>query len=134
MNTSHMEKRGKNMVIIIIRICCLEQPQTVMSPEKLRGLSNKSYVPFIKEYLEQGQISNFIYSPGGPPEIDYIRHSTFDINDGRQSFAIQNTFSFIQEGLNGRDRFADNIKHRAESQMRGMRGLLEYTYQQQVKE
>ena len=73
-------------------------------------------------------ISNFLYSPGGPPEIEYIRHSTFDINDGRQSFAIQNTFSFIQEGLNGKDRYSDNIKHRAESQMLGMLGLLNYAY------
>ena len=95
-------------------------------PEKLRELSNKSCVPFIKEYLDARQISNFLYSPGGPPEIEYIRHSTFDINDGRQSFAIQNTFSFIQEGLNGRDRYSDNIKHRTESHMLGMLGLLNY--------
>ncbi|MBK8883820.1 MAG: hypothetical protein IPN67_16015 [Bacteroidales bacterium] len=101
--------------------------------EKLRGLSNKSYLPFIKEFLGARNVSNFIYSPGGPPELDYIRHSTFDINDGRQSFAIQNTLSFIQEGLNGTDRFADNIKHRAESQMSGMRGLLEYTYRNSKK-
>ena len=72
--------------------------------------------------------SYFEYSPGGPPEIDYIRHSTFDINDGRQSLGIQNTFSFIQEGLNGKDVFVDNIKHRAEGQMTGIRGLLEFAY------
>jgi hypothetical protein len=95
---------------------------------KLRELSNNEYLPFIKEYLNTRKVTNFIYSPGGPPEIDYIRHSTFDINDGRQSFAIQNTISFIQEGLNGKDGFADNISHRAESHMNGMRGLLEFVY------
>jgi hypothetical protein len=100
---------------------------------KLRELSNKSCVPFIREYLDAGQISNFLYSPGGPPEIEYIRHSTFDINDGRQSFAIQNTFSFIQEGINGKDYSADNLRHRAEGQMTGMRGLLEFTYQNKKK-
>jgi hypothetical protein len=95
---------------------------------KIRNLSNKGYLPFINKYLNDKHISFFEYSPGGPPEIDYIRHSTFDINDGRQSFGIQNTFSFIQEGLNGDDDSLDNIKNRAERQMTGMRGLLEFAY------
>jgi hypothetical protein len=96
--------------------------------EKIRTLSKQSFLPYIKEYLDKRHITNFIYSPGGPPEIEYIRHSTFDINDGRQSFGIQNTFSFIQEGMNGKEGSADNIKHRAEGQMTGMRGLLEYAF------
>jgi len=96
--------------------------------EKLTRLSNESFLPFMKEFFASRDVSSFIYSPGGPPEEAYIRHSTFDINDGRQSFAILNTFSFIQEGMNGRDVFADNIKHRAEGQMTGMRGLLEHAY------
>jgi hypothetical protein len=96
--------------------------------EGIRTLSKKEYLPFIQKYLIDRNFSFFEYSPGGPPEIDYIRHSTFDINDGRQSLGIQNTFSFIQEGLNGKDNFVDNIKHRAEGQMTGMLGLLEFTY------
>jgi hypothetical protein len=96
--------------------------------EDIRILSAKEYLPFIRKYLNDRNYSYFEYSPGGPPDTDYIRHSTFDINDGRQSFGIQNTFSFIQEGLNGKDGFLDNIKHRAEAQMTGMRGLLEFTY------
>src|ERR1035437_6971501 len=96
--------------------------------EDIRILSKKVYLPFIKKYLNDRNYSYFEYSPGGPPETDYIRHSTFDINDGRQSFGIQNTFSFIQEGLNGKDGLLDNIKHRAEGQMTGMRGLLEFAY------
>jgi hypothetical protein len=97
--------------------------------EKIRDLSNQGYYPFMKKYCNDRQVSGFIYAPGGPPEIEYIRHSTFDINDGRQSFGIQNSFSFIQEGLNGKDALIDNLKHRAESQMTGMKGLLEYSYQ-----
>jgi hypothetical protein len=96
--------------------------------EGIRSLSNKVYLPFIKKYLNDKSISCFEYCPGGPPEIDYIRHSTFDINDGRQSFGILNSFSFIQEGLNGGDGLVDNIKNRAENQMAGMRGLLEFAY------
>jgi hypothetical protein len=96
--------------------------------EKIRDLSKHDYLPFIFKYLSERNFSSFEYSPGGPPEVDYIRHSTFDINDGRQSFGIQNTFSFIQEGKNGEDDFVENLKHRAEGQMTGMRGLLEYAY------
>ena len=96
--------------------------------EGIRTLSKNEYLPFIQKYYNDRNFSYFEYSPGGPPEIDYIRHSTFDINDGRQSLGIQNTFSFIQEGLNGEDVFLDNIKHRAEGQMTGMRGLLEFAY------
>jgi len=96
--------------------------------EKIRAMQKKVYLPYIKKYFEERNFSFFEYSPGGPPEIDYIRHSTFDINDGRQSLGIQNTFSFIQEGLNGKDVYVDNIKHRAEGQMTGMKGLLEFVY------
>jgi hypothetical protein len=96
--------------------------------ENIRILSNTVYLPFINKYLNDRKFSYFEYSPGGPPDIEYIRHSTFDINDGRQSFGIQNTFSFIQEGLNGNDGLLENIKHRAEGQMTGMLGLLEYAY------
>jgi hypothetical protein len=105
---------------------------TVTNPsvsEKIRELSNMGLVPFMKKYCNERGISSFIYAPGGPPEIDYIRRSTFDINDGRQSFGIQNSFSFIQEGLNAEDSITQNIQHRAEGQMTGMRGLLEYTCQ-----
>ncbi len=96
--------------------------------EKIRTMQKKVYLPYIEKYFEDRNFSYFEYSPGGPPEIDYIRHSTFDINDGRQSLGIQNTFSFIQEGLNGKDVFIDNIKHRADGQMTGMLGLLEFVY------
>lgn len=96
--------------------------------ENIRTMQKKFYLPYIEKYFEDRNFSYFEYSPGGPPEIDYIRHSTFDINDGRQSLGIQNTFSFIQEGLNGKDIYVDNIKHRAEGQMTGMLGLLEFVY------
>lgn len=96
--------------------------------EKIRGLSNTNIFPYWANCLIVNNFSTFIYAPGGPPEQDYIRHSTFDINDGRQSFGIQNTLSFIQEGLNGTDNYVENIKHRAEGQMTGMRAILEYVY------
>jgi len=96
--------------------------------ERIRKLSDNDYLPFIFSYLNARNFSSFTYCPGGPPEVDYIRHSTFDINDGRQSFGIQNTFSFIQEGMNGKDDSIENLQHRAEGQMTGMFGLLDYVY------
>jgi hypothetical protein len=97
--------------------------------KNIKDLSDRSFLPFMRKYFTDRHFTSFTYCPGGPPEIDYIRHSTFDINDGRQSFGIQNSFSFIQEGMNGKDDSIDNLKHRAEGQMTGMRGLLEYAYQ-----
>jgi hypothetical protein len=99
----------------------------------LRDLENKDYLPFIKKFLNDKGFSYFTYSPGDLTGKGYVRHSTFDINDGRQSFGIQNTFSFIQEGLNGKDNLVDNIKHRAEGQMTGMLGLIEYAYNHQTE-
>ena len=96
--------------------------------EKIRVLSNTEAFSYWTKYMSINNFSSSVYAPGGPPEIDYIRQSTFDVNDGRQSFGIQNTLSFIQEGLNGTDSYVENIKHRAEGQMTGMRGLLEFAY------
>ncbi len=95
---------------------------------ELRELSYKEYLPFIFEYISDKGFSVFHYLPGGPVGMDYLRYSTFDINDGRQSFGIQNTFSFIQEGMNGENYSTDNIEHRAKGQMTGMLGLLEFAY------
>ncbi|KAF0131839.1 MAG: peptidase m14 carboxypeptidase a [Bacteroidetes bacterium] len=95
---------------------------------ELRELSNTQALPYIMKHLEDMGFKSFVYCPGGPPELDYIRHSTFDINDGRQSFGIQQSFSFIQEGMNGTDMFAENIAFRARGQMEGMAALLNFVH------
>ena len=96
--------------------------------EQIRNFSNQEVFPYWSKYVTDSHFTTAIYAPGGPPEQDYIRHSTFDVNDGRQSFGIQNSLSFIQEGLNGKDNFVENIRHRAEGQMTGMRAILEFSY------
>lgn len=95
---------------------------------KIRELSKNEVFPFWLNYLNMNKFTSFVYCPGGPPKVDYFRHSTFDINDGRQSFGIQNTLSFIQEGMNGTDNFVDNLEHRSKGQMTGMRGILEFAF------
>jgi hypothetical protein len=94
----------------------------------IRRLSDEGYLPFAFQYLNDRGFSAFTYCPGGPPSEGLIRHSTFDVNDGRQSLGIQHSFSFIQEGMNGKDAFVDNLRRRAEGQMTGMRALLEYAH------
>ncbi len=95
---------------------------------KIRDFSGKKALPYLLDYLYARNFSSFVYCPGDVPGSGYTRHSTFDINDGRQSFGIQNTLSFIQEGMNGTDNFTENLETRAISQMTGMRGLLEFAY------
>lgn len=96
--------------------------------EDLRKLSYEKYLPFAFNYITEKGFSVFHYLPGGPPTIDYMRYSTYDINDGRQSFGIQNTLSFIQEGMNGENYSTDNLEHRAKGQMTGMLCLLQFAY------
>ena len=95
---------------------------------EIREMQNKEALPFIKKYLSERDFTFNNYILEGPPNKSRMRHSTVDINDGRQSFAILNSLSFIMEGLNGKDRSADNIKRRAEGQAAGMKALLEYSY------
>lgn len=101
--------------------------------EKIRKFSYEKYLPYIFNFISSNGYSVFHYLPGGPVGIDYLRYSTFDINDGRQSFGIQNTLSFIQEGINGEDYNIDKIEQRAKSQMIGMLGLLKFSYDNKNK-
>lgn len=91
----------------------------------LRGMQRKEFLPFIGQYLHAQGYSFSEYNVGGPPNVERIRNSTVDINDGRQSFGILGSLSFILEGKNGRDSI-DNIKRRAEGQYTAMKGLLTF--------
>jgi hypothetical protein len=107
-----------------------EQIGTTTNPnvsEAIRKFSYEEYLPFIEAYLKERKFSFHNYIPGGPPDINLIRHSTFDINDGRQSLGILNSFSFIQEGRNGTDSL-DNIYRRTVGQALGLSGFLEFVY------
>ncbi|HSW56423.1 MAG TPA: M14 family metallocarboxypeptidase [Ignavibacteriaceae bacterium] len=107
-----------------------EQIGTTTNPnvaEEIRNISNNEFLPFIEKYLNKRGYSFHNYILGGPPGVELFRHSTYDINDGRQSFGIQNTFSFIMEGKNGRDSL-EFIGRRADGQAVGMLGFLEFIY------
>lgn len=101
--------------------------------EKIKKLSYEKYLPFAFDFITNHGFTAFHYLPGGPVGVDYLRYSTFDINDGRQSFGIQNTLSFIQEGMNGENYSTDNLERRAKSQMTGMLALLKFSYDNKDK-
>jgi len=90
----------------------------------IKSLSNLSFLPFMKKYLADRHFTNFIYSPGGPPGINYIRYSTFDINDGPAEFWNSELFFIYTGRIDGKEYSAENLKHRAEGQMTGMRCCL----------
>jgi hypothetical protein len=101
--------------------------------KQIRDLQHTDFYPYLMRYCSDRKVPLFMYSPGGPPEADYIRHSTFDINDGRQSFAIQQSFSFILEGMNAEGEATERIQQRARGQMTAMRGLIEYACENREK-
>ncbi len=100
----------------------------INTPQAIRTYSRTKYFPWLTAQMKKSGYSFSEYTPGGPPEIEYIRQSTFDINDGRQSIGSLGALSFIQEGMNGRDSI-DNIEVRTKSQMTAMLCYLEFMYQ-----
>lgn len=112
-----------------------EQFGCVTNPNIDRGLyyfSKKEVVPFIRKYINSKGFSFFEYTLGFLPENERFRHSTVDINDGRQSFGIQHSLSFIIEGLNGKDSIY-NIERRARGQHTAALALLEFCYNNKSK-
>lgn len=78
--------------------------------------------PFLEKYLKEKGITFSNYYKMDGPE-DTVRASTTGIIDGRQSFAIDNTFSFILEGKNGLN-FNEGLKRRTSAQLEALKGFL----------
>jgi hypothetical protein len=93
--------------------------------DDLRAFQRDAYFPFISSYMEAKKIRFGEYTPLGPPHVQRMRNSTVDINDGRQSFGILGSFSFIQEGLRY-ERSIDSIRRRAETQCASLTGFLTF--------
>lgn len=93
----------------------------------LLNFQREMFLRYMEIFLYYAGFTFNEYMVGGPPNKSRIRNSTVDINDGRQSFGIQNTFSIIFEGINGREP-VDNIEHRVEGQYKAILGLLNFVY------
>jgi hypothetical protein len=70
--------------------------------------------PSLEAGLRKDGFRFYNYTIVGSP-TDTMRHSTTSINDGRQSMAIQQSFSFILEGRNGKS-FDEELERRAKGQ------------------
>lgn len=77
----------------------------------------------VKNEVESKGYTFFEYTLGGFPHGERLRHSTVDVNDGRQSMGITNTLSFIVEGKRGRDSL-HLIERRTKSQFHTALGIL----------
>ncbi len=113
-----------------------EQFGTATNPnvsKKIREYSKNEFLPFIINYLYKIDFTANEYLLGGPPPEERMRYSTYDINDGRQSFGSLNNFSFILEGRNGSDGYIENLEHRTKAQAASIEGFIEFIYQNKNK-
>jgi len=84
-------------------------------------------LPFLEKSITEQGYSFFEYTLGHFPSGERLRHSTTDINDGRQSLGIANTLSFIVEGMNGKDS-THRIRERAMSQYETGKAFLNFAF------
>jgi hypothetical protein len=89
----------------------------------LRQYQHDSVMTFVAGRMNGSGYTFHEYIVGSPG--DRIRHSTTEINDGRQSFGILSTLSFIQEGRQGRS-LEEGLERRARSQLVAIEALLAY--------
>ena len=94
--------------------------------ERIRTFALEQALPAIGEHLNSKGFSFHNYIVGPVPTQGRTRHSTVDFDDGRQSFAILNTLSFIYEGINGRDGFIENLERRTYGQYEALLALMEF--------
>jgi len=97
----------------------------------IREFALQQLFPYLNSELKNKgiQFSNY-YKMDGP--ADTIRTSTTSIDDGRQSFAILNTFSFILEGKNGRE-MNDELERRTKGQAAAIEAFLSFINERSEK-
>ncbi|HSV77558.1 MAG TPA: M14 family zinc carboxypeptidase [Bacteroidales bacterium] len=104
------------------------QVGTLTNPNISRRIidySQNRVLPHIESNLVEQGYTFHDYLVGQPPQEGLLRYSTTNINDGRQSFGVLGTMSFIYEGINGRDGFAENLERRTLSQTLALEALIE---------
>jgi hypothetical protein len=89
----------------------------------IRAYQRERMMPFVASEMNRQGYRFHEYIVGSP--ASGVRHSTTEINDGRQSFGMMNTLSFLQEGRKWRG-FNEKLEHRALTQLASLEALLEY--------
>lgn len=90
----------------------------------IREFSRETCIPTVGSKVEQAGFTFHEYVVGSPFEDERIRFSTVAIDDGRQSFGVYQTMSFIMEGLKYGD-VTNKLKKRIEAQKTAMFAFLE---------
>lgn len=85
--------------------------------------SARIFIPSIGSILKNQGYTFHEYLVGTPFEGSRLRYSTTAVNDGRQSFGIFNTFSFIQEGIQFGD-LITRIDYRVNAQVSALIAFL----------
>lgn len=95
--------------------------------KEILSLSKDKILPYVIDNIRNNGYSSNEYIVGSLPDGESLRYSTTDINDARQSIGIQNGFSFIIEGINGKDSIYA-IEHRSKCQYLTVLSFLNYIY------
>ena len=90
----------------------------------LLRLGTAAMFPYVEAGLRADGFRFYNYTIVSTP-ADTMRHSTTNINDGRQSLAIQQSFSFILEGRNGASFHAD-LRRRVQGQFSAIGHFLQF--------
>ncbi len=98
-------------------------PTNLNTSPAIRTFAEDEFLSFAGEHLNAAGYTFHNYLVGSPARI---RYSTTNVNDGRQSFGIFNTFSLILEGKNGLTP-SDNIERRTASQRYAVETLLKFS-------
>ena len=102
-------------------------PTNLNVSSKIVEYALKQLFPFLqKELAKRGVLFSNYFKMDGP--ADTVRASTTSIDDGRQSFAILNSFSFILEGKNGRE-MNDELERRSKRQLVAIEAFLSFVSQ-----
>jgi hypothetical protein len=133
--TMDLHEKGLNYYQIDIGVV-----SNINIDKKLQDYSRKKILPYIEKELERGKFTLHEYLVRQPigmdtssgaalsqqrDEREYLtRYSTTDINDGRNSFGIYNTLSFICEKSS--DGTVNSLKQRTDCQLIAMQGIIEY--------
>ncbi len=99
-------------------------------PAAIRDYQRAKVFPFLAEAMRARGYSFHEYLVGAPDM--YLRHSTTEPNDGRQSLGIQGTLSFIQEGKNAGNKDS-LLQRRATSQFVSIDAFIRYCAEHAVE-
>jgi hypothetical protein len=69
--------------------------------KKMRSYMRHHLLPAMGDSMSKAGFTFGEYIVGDWTKDSYLRHSTVDIDDGRQGFGVLGSFCFIAEGLNG---------------------------------